>query len=562
MPDLVLMNPLYGNQTWLAGNYDHFVLGKDSYIIDNPTGLIVSGAFGNRTIVVEGSIVSTNYRGIELGAANPNPNSSTQNHIVIGQEGSIASHDDSINLKALATKLTNHGTLDSKLGNAVQVEGDSFWLANYGTMTTGVRHVIDIEGDNANVINHGSIAGAGYGIFLVNAEFALVTNAGTISAANALYVDGDHAELMNSGTIQATQTGASFLGASADVVNSGTIDARSFGLSLSKGGSVSNSGTILSGSFGINAVQSEGLYRNIIIVNTGTIQGGGDAIHVRYLGPAGGNLRLLLDNQGDIVGDIDTVSTPDFAVGHSITNSGTITGDILLGGAGDTYKGGKGSVTGEIQGNGGNDTLIGGLEDNTIHGGAGDDTLGGRGGDDTLNGDAGNDTIRGGAGEDTIDGGDNNDTIRGGAGDDDIKGGNGNDDIRGGAGDDTIDGGHGRDTLHGGAGNDELNGFHQWDVLIGGKGDDVLTGGFGNDIFVFGAHDGHDRITDFVNGQDRIDLSALGLSAADYASVVAPGLSAAGATVTVLDMTLLGGTGTVRIEGLAIADADVSDFIF
>lgn len=37
---------------------------------------------------------------------------------------------------------------------------------------------------------------------------------------------------------------------------------------------------------------------------------------------------------------------------------------------------------------------------------------------------------------------------------------------------------------------------------------DILTGGTGNDTFVFNLGDGVDRITDFVKGQDRIDIDA------------------------------------------------------
>jgi len=68
----------------------------------------------------------------------------------------------------------------------------------------------------------------------------------------------------------------------------------------------------------------------------------------------------------------------------------------------------------------------------------------------------------------------------------------------------TLSGGGGADTLTGGAGNDRL---------LGGSGIDNLTGGSSGDTFVFllgdssAASGQHDRITDFVSGFDRIDLS-------------------------------------------------------
>jgi Ca2+-binding RTX toxin-like protein len=70
--------------------------------------------------------------------------------------------------------------------------------------------------------------------------------------------------------------------------------------------------------------------------------------------------------------------------------------------------------------------------------------------------------------------------------------------------------------LDGGDGNDTLWGYGGNDTLIGGAGKDTLVGGVGNDSFVFVGGDfggattvTADRITDFVAGQDKIDLSAV-----------------------------------------------------
>jgi len=57
----------------------------------------------------------------------------------------------------------------------------------------------------------------------------------------------------------------------------------------------------------------------------------------------------------------------------------------------------------------------------------------------------------------------------------------------------------GTDTLIGGDGNDRL---------FGGKGNDTLTAGTGADTFVFAPGGGDDAVTDFTQGDDRIDLSA------------------------------------------------------
>ncbi|WP_082501506.1 M10 family metallopeptidase C-terminal domain-containing protein, partial [Methylobacterium sp. Leaf88] len=67
---------------------------------------------------------------------------------------------------------------------------------------------------------------------------------------------------------------------------------------------------------------------------------------------------------------------------------------------------------------------------------------------------------------------------------------------------DYILGGSGSNYIVGGAGND---------VIVGGGGRDFITGGGGKDIFVYRSltDDGVDRISDFNQGQDRIDLAAI-----------------------------------------------------
>jgi Ca2+-binding RTX toxin-like protein len=76
----------------------------------------------------------------------------------------------------------------------------------------------------------------------------------------------------------------------------------------------------------------------------------------------------------------------------------------------------------------------------------------------------------------------------------------------GNSGSDKIVAGFGDDVLSGNAGIDRLFGQNGRDVVDGGRGDDILNGGAGADRFVFRALDGHDSITDYVDGVDKIDL--------------------------------------------------------
>ncbi len=102
-----------------------------------------------------------------------------------------------------------------------------------------------------------------------------------------------------------------------------------------------------------------------------------------------------------------------------------------------------------------------------------------------------------------------------------LTGTTGNQKLVGNSGANTLNGGAGADILVGGAGNDVLNGGSGADTLVGGTGRDRLIGGLGNDRFDFNALSEmgvtsatRDIISDFVRGQDRIDLAGLDANAA------------------------------------------------
>lgn len=214
----------------------------------------------------------------------------------------------------------------------------------------------------------------------------------------------------------------------------------------------------------------------------------------------------------------------------------------------------------QIAGLDGDDVLIGGDGMNTLQGGAGNDTLEGGVDADIFDGGADNDTVtyasatmravvnlsNGGAsaaatgdtftsienltGSDfddvlsgdnfanVLSGGDGADYLRGFDGDDTLDGGEGVDTLRGQGGNDTLLGGLGNDTLEGGSESDTLNGGGNDDSLDGGSGQDFLTGGSGSDVFVFSdlthsARNGNrDQVLDFEDGNDQIDVSALGVT--------------------------------------------------
>ena len=202
-------------------------------------------------------------------------------------------------------------------------------------------------------------------------------------------------------------------------------------------------------------------------------------------------------------------------------------------------------------------TVLGPATARRLSGSAADDTLSGRAGDDVLLGDAGDDVLEGGGGHDVLYGDGDDEDSGAASGDDLLYGGSGDDTLYGDGGDDVLEGGADDDTLYGGVGSDDLYGDGGDDVLAGDSGADTLTGGAGADTFVFAAGHGADTITDFTPEEgDRIDLSAF----ADLTGFASLTL-AEDDTDTVLDLRAHGG-GTVRLEGIAVADLLAADFLW
>ena len=164
-----------------------------------------------------------------------------------------------------------------------------------------------------------------------------------------------------------------------------------------------------------------------------------------------------------------------------------------------------------------------------------------------LRGGEADDMLSGGSGADEIYGEGGNDQLEGGAGEDALFGGNGNDVLVGGSGGDQLEGGVGDDALFGGIGADQL---------IAGLGDDILTGGDGDDIFVFTQGNGSDVITDFVSGEDSIDLNGISLLAGfdDLAALAEESEEA-----VILDF---GEGDMLTIAGETLVSLDRDDFVF
>jgi Ca2+-binding RTX toxin-like protein len=265
----------------------------------------------------------------------------------------------------------------------------------------------------------------------------------------------------------------------------------------------------------------------------------------------------LYGNRGDddmTGGDGDDYM--EAGLGNDLVNGGN-GNDVMLGFAGkdrmfggtgnDTMKGGAGADL--LKGEDGDDEMVGGVGNDTLAGQLGNDLMNGGDGNDLMEGHAGFDRMFGGAGNDIMDGGAGDDLLKGNEGDDVITGGTGNDTIAGQAGDDVLNGNEGDDVIEGGAGRDLIN---------GGQGVNLLTGGSAIDTFVFDtrATTGGDfnRITDFTDGVDLLDLTAYAYADASAA------LSGATQVDADVNLTLSDGQ-VVWLDNFLLSDLDGSDLI-
>jgi Ca2+-binding RTX toxin-like protein len=436
--------------------------------------------------------------------------------------------------------------------------GDGYDIASYENATTGVS--IDLTADAS------TWSGDAHGDTLTSIEAFALTNFADVfrgdDTANSVTSGAGNDQLFGRGgnDTLAAGDGNDVLdgGAGADMLNGGAgTDTASYAdattgvsIDLTKASSTwtgdAHSDTLTSIE-AFDLTNFADVFRGDDTANSVTSAAGDDQLFGR-----GGNDTLAAGDGNDVLdggagadmlnggAGTDTASYADATSGVSIdltADASTWTGDAH----GDTFI----SIEAYDLTNF-NDVFRGDDTANSVTSGAGDDQLFGRGGNDTLAAGNGNDVLDGGAGADMLNGGDGTDTASyadattgvsidltlasstwtGDAhGDtftsieafdlttfnDVFRGDDTSNSVTSGAGDDQLFGRGGNDTLAAGNGND---------ILSGGLGADALTGGQGADIFQYTAVEESsgavvngvlqiDNITDFTQGQDKIDLSAI-----------------------------------------------------
>lgn len=320
----------------------------------------------------------------------------------------------------------------------------------------------------------------GYAAIKGSGSYHWVMVEGTLAGASGIELGdngssdlGERVTVATTGVVAGTGYGIILYAFHSSVTNYGLIEGNSVGIYF--GGIFDNSsrlenyGTVHSSAFGIYSIGSE----RLIILNTGTISGGTDAIF------------------GSGFAD-------------SVRNIGQLFGDVVLGSGDDLYDGRGGTVEGTILGGTGNDSFRVGAGIETIDGGAGIDTLDfRRGGAINVALDLSFANTKAATDDEYI----NIENIIGSRSDNDV-----------------LAGDAGANALTGLGGNDLLLGKAGDDTLTGGAGADKLIGGTGNDRFVFNlTTEGGDTITDFNN--IALDDDAIVIAVAGFAGLVAGALA-------------------------------------
>lgn len=510
----------------------------DGVVVRNSGSILGTGNQRNGTLYVDGTVDDLDIRNtrrgvidaglgnlgdalsVQVGAAGDPSNS----NISINNSGLLQGRGDGPGVFADGSRVAANGSSGLRFFNGSGLESASISgsVRNSGTITSEVNVgflggliVEDGVAFNGRIDNtrQGVISGPRNGLYIGNAAHNLeINNSGRIeSGSRAVNIDGTGVDFRNTGTVIGTgnqRNGTVYSDSTADnysIFNGrrGVIDAGSgnqgAGISLQTGDVV---GDVVTAS----------------VTNRGTVQGRGDGADGANL--AGDGVRLFtsvegsvtfqgnIDNSGSILGTQDGVVVQD-----NVTLSGNI----------DNSR--RGQIVGDANGVNIEGVLNGAINNSgTI-----------RGGENAINAqtaEAG--VIINNSG--TLDGNvtlsEFNDVV--------------NSSRRS-----AING-----TLSGLGGDDVLVGGRTDDILVGGIGNDQLTGGLGQDIFAFGeSHFGTDVIRDFSNGQDRIDISGLGLGAGEVDSVIAQAQEIDGAT------QLTFAQGSIRLEGFAASNLDASDFV-
>ncbi len=303
----------------------------------------------------------------------------------------------------------------------------------------------------------------------------------------------------------------------------------------------------------------------------------------------GGNDTYIVDDVGDVVVEAANAGTDEvqtLMAALSIETMANVEDLTYTGLDADQFVGTGNALANVITGGDLADTLTGLAGADTLDGGLGADTMvGGTENDVYVVDDVGDvvtelagggtaDRVESeidytlGAEVENLDLNNNAVTGRGNAGANVINGNGAANQLFGAGGADTLNGDDGNDLLDGGDGDDTLNGGDDNDTIIGGAGNDTIDVGGGVNTIVYNATGfGADVINSFdtTGGtpatQDRIDLSGLGVTAANFTDRVFETASGTGTLLTIRENGPASAViGTIQVNNVIPGNIDITDF--
>ena len=528
------------------------VLVKDVLLKSSTTGILATGDAANRELLVAGEVSARETGVVFVSGAATDINAS----IVVAAGGSITAGRAGISGVAIGLDIINGGAIQAKL-TGVSSTGSQAKVSNDGTITSVASNAIDVRGDFATVLNNGRLLGHRDTIKSTG-DFALIKNNGMIGSATAdgVVAKGQQTVISNSGSIGTRGDGIFATGAGQTIVNTDKIGSGGSAIvTRGEGSVVTNAGTLNAGNAGI-AIYGDGTTAtntksievggsairidadDVTVGNSGSIKGA-IGIDVSGRGVEGSNSGTITSWKGaavDLTGTLNATFSNSGTIAassgnaikggsgaQSLKNTGTIKGDVDLGGGNDHFDGRGGVVMGHIAGDKGNDTYVVSNTKTLI----------------VEERSGGSDTV-----EATV-----SYVLQ--ANFENLK-------LLGSAAINAT-GNEAANKLHGNAALNHIDGKSGNDVIWGHAGNDVLTGGAGRDQFVFEVGDGKDVITDFnAKGSSHDVLNFRDFeNVSTYREIMADHVKQIGT-----DVLITIDSDSVMLRNVKLAALDKSDFLF
>ncbi|WP_156379878.1 MULTISPECIES: calcium-binding protein [unclassified Rhizobium] len=529
------------------------VLVKDVTVDVTGSGIVASGLAKARDVVIDGTI-KAGASGVLYGAANAGD---LDGSVVVSRTGSIVAGTVAVSATAAGMDIVNRGSMSGKQAG-ISVVGNTANIANESSIASSAGSAVLVKGAAAMVVNNGKMVGQ-LDALKLSGDRIVMTNNKDISSATAagIVVDGLATIVTNNGSIAARGNGITAAGASEIITNNGTVGSGATAIfAKGKNAIVTNSGVLQAGADGILLTGAKGT-----LTNTKTIAVGGTALHVVAD-------DAIVNNRGSLAGAVGISVVGDHARGansgtisaskgsavdftgadhasfnnsgvlsarsgvafksgdgqQSVTNTGTMKGDVLLGGGNDYFDGRGGTVLGKVAGGAGHDTyVIDNARTSLV---------------EAKN--AGNDLVISSVSYTLAD---NFEYLT----------------LSGTAASNATGNGL-ANQIHGNSASNRIDGKAGNDMIWGHGGADILTGGAGADQFVFSTGDGRDVILDFAaSGQahDILDLTNL-KAITDFADLMKHHARQDGNDV-LIDAT---GGDSILLKNVKLGLLDKGDFFF